>query len=84
MKRGILILVLVLGSGFLHAESTLTNANSLSDHPIKIERVALKINMLKADLITVQLQQKTTMRNSIKLLKHLKKVIKEAEREVNI
>ncbi len=84
MKQYALILFIVLGMGFMNAKSIETNTNLVDDTPVKIERVSLKVNMLKANLITTKLTHKTTLRDSIKLLKQLKKVIKEAEKEINI
>ncbi|MDG4946507.1 hypothetical protein NMK71_08785 [Weeksellaceae bacterium KMM 9713] len=83
MKKSLLILGLV-ASSWLSAGSPTNEKEAKTVFPTKIERSAFKIDILKAKILTIQLQDKNqkSLERSIKLLNELKPIIAKLERDL--
>lgn len=79
MKKSVLSLALLVGLTFVSAKTNST-VNTFDDEPIKVERIALKTNMLKAKWLKIQLKNTKDLNKSVVLLKELSKVIAKIER----
>ena len=83
MKKSVLILG-ILCSSWLNANTMVKDSLSSDVFPIKIERSAFKTEMLKAKWVKIQLKDinNQTVERRIKLLKELKPIISKIERNL--
>ena len=83
MKNSLLILGLV-ASSWLSADSLLNEKEAKTVFPTKIEGSAFKMDILKAKILKIQLQDKNhkSLDRSIKLLNELKPIIARIERDL--
>lgn len=82
MKKSVLSLALLVAFAFVSAKANPT-FTAFDDEPVKVEKIALKTNMLKAKWFKIQLKNNKDLKKSVVLLKELSKVVAKIERGNN-